>query len=236
MHVEQTVLLPGRLKLSEHAHRSQEPATNTSHGPEERLLSALLRSEFSFSELANDPPLGRLVNAVRELHDSVVGVQAPADVLDNVTQLLEQAGARLAPHRMPTDAPPSWDDLLRTARTRILAPPLADVTGDRNEFHATVTFGQFYVGGNGAVHGGAIPLLFDDVLGRLAITDRPICRTARLEVDYRRVTPLGRPLRVEARVEREEGRKRFLCGSLSDGDDLCAEAHALFVELREGAP
>jgi acyl-coenzyme A thioesterase PaaI-like protein len=173
---------------------------------------------------------------VRELHDSVVGVQAPEDVLTDVTRLLEQAAARLAPHRMPTDAPPSWDDLLGTARTRVLGPPLVGVTGGRDELYATVTFGQFYVGGNGAVHGGAIPLLFDDVLGRLALTGRPMCRTAHLEVDFRRVTPLGRALRVEARVEREEGRKRFLYGSLHDGYTLCAEARGLFIELREGAP
>jgi acyl-coenzyme A thioesterase PaaI-like protein len=209
---------------------------NSSDQPEDAALAAILRSEFTSSEVPGDARLDRLVAAVREVHDSVVGAQAPADVLEDVTELLERAAARLAPNRMRTDAPPSWDDLLRTARTRVLGPPLADLAGDRYQLHATVTFGQFYVGGNGAVHGGAIPLLFDDVLGRLALTGRPMCRTAHLGVDFRRVTPLGRPLRVEARFEREEGRKRFLYGALRDGDELCAEARALFIELRDGAP
>jgi acyl-coenzyme A thioesterase PaaI-like protein len=204
--------------------------------PQDPALAAILRSEFTSSEVPRDPRFDRLVAAVREVNDSVVGAVAPPEVLDDVSRLLEQAAARLSPHRMRTDGPPSWDDLLRTARTRILGPPLSDVTGDRDHLHATVTFGQFYIGGNGAVHGGAIPLLFDDVLGRLSITDRPICRTAHLEVDFRRVTPVGRPLRVEARFEREEGRKRFLYGALLDGEVLCAEAHGLFIELREGAP
>lgn len=205
-------------------------------GLENAALAAVLRSEFTSSQIGGDPGLDRLVIAVRQVNDSVVGAEAPADVLEEVTLLLDQAAERLAPHRMRTDAPPSWDDLLRTARTRVLGPPLSDVAGDRNELSATVTFGQFYIGGNGAVHGGAIPLMFDDALGRLAITGRPICRTAHLAVDFRRVTPVARPLRVEARFEREEGRKRFLSGALYDGDQLCADAHALFVELREGAP
>jgi acyl-coenzyme A thioesterase PaaI-like protein len=156
-------------------------------------------------------------------------------VVAEASALLERAADLLWPHRMRTDGPPSWDDLRRTAQTRVLNPPLVDVVGDRDGLTASVTYTAYYVGGNGAVHGGAIPLLFDEVLGRLANTDRPICRTAYLNVDFRHVTPVGRPLRVEARFEREEGRKRYLYGSFSDGEQLTAEAHGLFVELREGA-
>ena len=54
----------------------------------------------------------------------------------------------------------------------------------------TVRFGRHYLGGNNAAHGGAIPLLFDDALGRFANSHgRPIARTAYLHVDYRSVTP-----------------------------------------------
>ena len=54
--------------------------------------------------------------------------------------------------------------------------------------------------------------------------------------DFRRITPIGRPLRIEAAFDREEGRKRFLRGALYEGDDVTVEAEGLWVELREGAP
>lgn len=49
-----------------------------------------------------------------------------------------------------------------------------------DEKHATGTFrlGRYYLGGNGAAHGGVIPLMFDEVLGRLANTGRSRARTA----------------------------------------------------------
>ena len=41
---------------------------------------------------------------------------------------------------------------------------------DESEGHVRgrVVFRPFHLGGNGAAHGGTLPLLFDDVLGRLA--------------------------------------------------------------------
>jgi hypothetical protein len=39
---------------------------------------------------------------------------------------------------------------------------------------------------------------------------------------------------VEGRLDREEGRKRFLIGHLYDGDTLCADAEGLFIQLRRG--
>jgi acyl-coenzyme A thioesterase PaaI-like protein len=182
-----------------------------------------------------DPELARLVGALRQVQDSVVGAAPPAPVAAAVAELLEDISARLAPYRLPTDGPPSWDDLRRTAHTRVLGPVLEVSAVDRDSLQGTVTFTSFYLGGNGAAHGGAIPLFLDEVLGRLANSGRPICRTAYLNVDYRRVTPIGRKLRVEARFEREEGRKRYLHGALYDGEHLTAEGHGLFVELRAGA-
>jgi hypothetical protein len=36
--------------------------------------------------------------------------------------------------------------------------------------------------------------------------------------------------------ESEQGRKRFLRGTVHHGDRLCAEAEGLFVELKPGQP
>ncbi len=100
-----------------------------------------------------------------------------------------------------------------------------------------VTFRRFHLGGNGAAHGGTLPLFFDDVLGRLSNgVDRRVARTAYLHTNYRRITRVGVELHFEATVDRIEGRKRWASGRLFEGDQLVADAEGLFVELRPGQP
>ena len=209
--------------------RSPEPDARSRSASPSLYPGADVPSTVEAAELAD------LVAALRRVRDAVTGVEAPAGVVRQATGLLREAADVLEPYRMhPRDTAP-WDDLRRTLHTRSLNPPFADVESDRDQLRATITFTTFYAGGNGAAHGGAIPLLFDEVLGRLSNTDRSMSRTAYLNVDFRRVTPIDRPLRVEGRFEREEGRKRFLYGAIYDGEHLTAEAHGLFVALREGA-
>lgn len=121
-------------------------------------------------------------------------------------------------------------------RGQTMAPAFATHARDRNSMAGTVSFGRYFLGGNSAAHGGAIALLFDDVLGRLAGVDRPRARTAYLHVDYRAVTPLDVTLDVRAWFVSEQGRKRVLRGELRHGEIVCAEAEALFVQLRPGQP
>jgi acyl-coenzyme A thioesterase PaaI-like protein len=109
---------------------------------------------------------------------------------------------------------------------------------DRSSDHSVtgrVTFTPFHHGGGGAVHGGVIPMVFDQVLGRLTnVPGRGRARTAYLHVNYRQVTPIGTELRLDATIEREEGRKIFAGGRLRRGEELLADAEALFVRLRPG--
>jgi acyl-coenzyme A thioesterase PaaI-like protein len=100
-----------------------------------------------------------------------------------------------------------------------------------------VVFRRLHLGGGGAAHGGTLPLLFDEVLGRLSNSgDRPTARTAYLKVNYRHITPLNTELDVEGRLERQDGRKRWITGRLAHGDTLLADAEGLFVQLRPGQP
>jgi acyl-coenzyme A thioesterase PaaI-like protein len=99
-------------------------------------------------------------------------------------------------------------------------------------------FTRFHVGGNYAVHGGVLPLLFDHMFGMVShAAGRPISRTAFLHVDYRKVTPIDVPLLVRGRVTSTEGRKAFVAAELVDGDEtVLAEANGLMVRLRPGQP
>lgn len=122
-------------------------------------------------------------------------------------------------------------------RGQTMSPKLVVTASGPDSVEATVRFGDYFLGGNGAAHGGAVPLMFDEVLGRLANSSgRPAQRTAYLHTDFRSITPIGKELTVKGWVEREEGRKRFLRATLHDGDVLCAEAEGLFVALKPGQP
>jgi acyl-coenzyme A thioesterase PaaI-like protein len=118
----------------------------------------------------------------------------------------------------------------------LLLPFVADEQ-DETSITGRVVFDRFYLGGNGAAHGGALPLLFDEVLGMLGNSaGRTRARTAYLHVNYRAITPVDRELVLRAAIEREDGRKRFVTSTLHDGDRLVADAEGLFVELRPGQP
>ena len=94
------------------------------------------------------------------------------------------------------------------------------------------------MGGNYAVHGGVLPLMFDSMFGMLIhAAGRPISRTGFLHVDYRKVTPIDTELTMRGWVARTEGRKAFVNAELRDADDnLLAEANGLMIQLLAGQP
>lgn len=186
--------------------------------------------------LPSEPDRRELALALRGVEEVTIGTAAPASVSREAALALRKAQALLAPYSLEAAPAQGWADAERILGTRTLLPRPTDVRMDEHRLTASVTFSSFYAGGNGAVHGGAIPLLFDHLLGALAHRVGPRCRTAYLRVDYRNVTPVRRPLRAEAWIERVEGRKRFARGVLRDGETVTCEVDSLFVELRPGQP
>lgn len=109
---------------------------------------------------------------------------------------------------------------------------------DNGVLTGTATFGRYHLGRNGAVHGGCLGLLFDTIFGTgsLLLTDLRKLRTAYLNINYRKITPIEKELRYDCTLARVEGRKVFMTGRLLDGDEVLAEADALFVKLNPGQP
>lgn len=87
-------------------------------------------------------------------------------------------------------------------------------------------------GGPGRAHGGAVAALFDEGLGRANTAAGLNGMTVALEVRFRAGAPLGESLRLTARCDRVEGRKRFTSGELWAGDTLVAEATGVYVTER----
>jgi acyl-coenzyme A thioesterase PaaI-like protein len=179
-----------------------------------------------------------LVTAEREALDALAAASFPPEAAKQVTELLERI--RDLARRYEVGEPDRRDgwrtDLL--GRGNALLPPYVVDVESQGRVEGRVRFTRFFLGGNAAAHGGTLPLLFDDLLGR--VTNRGsavVARTAYLKVNYRKITPIGPELRYEAWVDRVEGRKKFAVGRLLDAEgNLLADADGLFVELLPGQP
>ena len=180
---------------------------------------------------------GPYIVAMREVQDLVGGTNPPTESLERATAHLGELAEMLRPYRCGEDdlIPGRRHDL--PGRGHPLLPPVVYHELGDLVIRGHVRFSQYYLGGNGAAHGGTLPLLFDEVLGHLCNAGgRPIARTAYLTVNYRAITPLDVDLVVEATVDREEGRKRYISGRLFRDDELLADAEGLFVVLLPGQP
>lgn len=176
--------------------------------------------------------LGDLISAVHDLHDALARGHLPANAVAEARAAVERATAALRPHAADVFDRPYGLLRQRPDRGTALVPPIHVETLTETELRATVTLSPFYVGGLGAAHGGVMGLVFDGAFGRVARTGfKTLSRTAFLKVDYRQVTPLDKELQIHAWLERVDGRKRFMRGTLHDGQDLLVDSEALFVAL-----
>lgn len=187
------------------------------------------------SDLPGGAAWGPYVDALREHLDALAGSLPPQEALDLLRSEVERWTSRLRRHQVPEQDQAFGHRVDLHGRGQVMTPRfvLSDRTGDR--LTGTVRFGRYFLGGNGAVHGGAVACFFDEVLGRFSDTGgRPPGRTVALDVSFRAVTPVDRDLQVEAWFEEEVGRKRSLRAEIRDGGLLCAQGRGLFLSLLAG--
>lgn len=183
------------------------------------------------------PAYAAFVRSFRDLQDAIACSNPPEDVWTQAEVLAAGLFERLGPWTVPEGAQPAGTRMDLPGRGHpFLLPFVPEESTDRS-IQGRVVFRRFHLGGGGAAHGGALPLFFDEILGRLANAgERPRARTAYLTVNYRHITPIEVELTAEATLDRQEGRKRWISGRLYDGQTLLADAEGLFVELRPGQP
>ena len=182
------------------------------------------------------PGFGRFLDSMRRLQDLAVSVNPDSDTwsqaADRATELVTllepfQAGEGVGPANRVVELPGAGS---------LLMPPYHVTSFKPEGVQLSVQFSRFHVGGNYAVHGGVLPLLFDSIFGMVIhAAGRPISRTAFLHVDYRKVTPIDTPLTANGWIRETEGRKAFVNAELRDSDgNLLAEANGLMVLLLAG--
>lgn len=184
------------------------------------------------------PDYGRFLAAVRDLQDHARAADAPDDVVAKAADLIADVNALLAPYDTDEWTSPSGRRLDLPSRGNLLPVPMRIEKHDDGHVRGTARFRRYHLGRNGAAHGGAIGLLFDSVLGTASVlvTGNRYQRTAFLHLDYRALVPIDKDLQVDAWVADVDGRKIFVHVRLSDGDTLCTEGEALFVQLKPGQP
>ncbi|WP_040783848.1 PaaI family thioesterase [Nocardia pneumoniae] len=184
------------------------------------------------------PNFGEFVDDMRTLQDLAVSVDAPDDVFGAARAKARELIDLLEPYRAPELQGPAGRAVELPGRGSLLLLPWRVVEAGPDGIEMTGVFRRFHLGGNGAAHGGVLPLLFDDLLGMIVhYAGRPISRTAFLHVNYRKVTPLETALTVRGRVDRIEGRKTFITAELLDEQgNLLADCEGLMVQLLPWQP
>ncbi|OLL21542.1 MULTISPECIES: PaaI family thioesterase [unclassified Rhodococcus (in: high G+C Gram-positive bacteria)] len=173
-----------------------------------------------------------LVAAVRAVQEAFTRSRPDPAAASGIAGTLRSVAQRLEELEVGEDdqiAGHRWD---LAGRGQALAPPLHIDAVTETTARGRVTVGRFHAG-RYAMNGGVTPLIFDEIMARLANdSGRPWARTAYLNVNFRAPAPLDVELRVEAEYLRQDGRKRFMRGTMYHGEVLVADADGLWVELK----
>lgn len=189
-----------------------------------------------FQVLDEPAGFGRFGTAMRRAQDLAVSADAPD--WNAAAERVEDLIAYLAPHEKPGGLAPAGRVATLPGAGSVMMPPWRIRSFTPETVEVEVRYSRYHVGGNNAVHGGMVAMMFDVMCGIIIhAIGRPISRTAFLHVDYRNVTPIDVPLTVRGWSPKVEGRKAFVNAELISPDGtLLAEANGLMVQLLPGQP
>lgn len=183
-----------------------------------------------------------LAAAVRRLMNATVLSSAEPDTfrsaaaeIDAVVQRLSVGGLR---ESMPL---PDEEGMRRGQRPHSpvigaanpLAPPLVVRVLDDCSVVGECTLQPIQEGPPGAVHGGWVATILDQLLGHATAASGNRGFTAELTVRYRRPTPYGVPLTLHGRTDDVDGRRVRASAEIVVDGVVTAEAQALFLKPSE---
>ena len=194
--------------------------------------------ELSEDEIARQEALhGPLAHAVRGLVDATIRTEVDDAEVRAVTAEVEALTARLRARQLPGSygvrlAPDGrrtrpWGNAVVGLRNPV-APPLVMTRDPEGRAWSDFTLGAAYEGPPGLVHGGVSALILDQVLGEAAGAGGKPGMTGTLTIRYRRGTRLG-ALHAEGHIDRVEGYKTWVVGSISDAEGVTVEAEGVFI-------
>lgn len=203
---------------------------------------------------AGGPDDRRLADAARRVIRGVRRTAVDDDARNRAMALLSEASAVLEAQVEPG---PIWQTGLTSldrfdpnaplseifpfspalGRRNPVAPMVEVEVSDDKVVHGTATFTEPYGGPPfDTCHGGVIALVYDDIVGLAAMVGAGGGMTARLTVNYRKPTPLYRPITLRAWLEEHDGRKFVARGEMRLEGELLSEADGLFIQPRGFPP
>lgn len=176
-----------------------------------------------------------LADSVRDLVEATIQTTVGEEEVARARAEIDAVVARLRASRIDGPAGVRYNSESRTwswgnavvGERNAVAPPLEVVKGD-GSVHAETVLGVRYEGPPGMVHGGVAAMLLDHLMGVVASAGKRLTMTGTLTMRYRRATPLG-PVRLEGRIDREEGRKIFVVATIADPEGVTVEAEGTFI-------
>ena len=103
---------------------------------------------------------------------------------------------------------------------------------EKDTYITTFTPGPQHQGYDGIVHGGIVSTLLDEIMARYVYSKGINAVTARLEIRYRRPTPVGQELTITGKIDRQRGKMFEMTGciQLADGT-VTAEGKATVMKV-----
>ncbi|HWU32430.1 MAG TPA: PaaI family thioesterase [Marmoricola sp.] len=181
-------------------------------------------------------PRDRLVRATRRLAAAVGRTDVDAEAMrltaqqieELVPPLEEQAYDRVP--RTPFDAAVGADEYAWQVHNPAM-PGIRMRFVDGEARAELASLSHLYEGPEGYVHGGVSAMLMDCMLSSVVQYHGFRAVTASLTTDYRRPTPLGRPLTLTGRVVEISERKAMTSGELICDGLVRIEARALMIRV-----
>ena len=180
-----------------------------------------------------------LGDAVRQLMDASVLTAADDDELElaakeiaAIAARLDDAGRRELMQSRDVESMRRGDRPYSPVigQANPIAPPMTVRVLDDSTVVGECTMRPIHEGPPGAVHGGWVATLLDQLLGHATAASGNPGFTAELTVRYRRPTPYGLPLTLRGRTDDVDGRRVRASAEIVVDDVVTAEAKALFLK------
>jgi uncharacterized protein (TIGR00369 family) len=103
---------------------------------------------------------------------------------------------------------------------------------DRNCFVCRFRLDKRFTGPPAHCHGGIIATILDEAMGKVNRLRNVVALTSEMTVNYVRPVPLNKPLRVESREVRVEGRRHMHAAEiLNQKGDVLARGRGIFIAI-----
>jgi uncharacterized protein (TIGR00369 family) len=103
---------------------------------------------------------------------------------------------------------------------------------ERQTFVCKFRLSKRYTGPPGHCHGGIIACILDDAMGKVNKLHHVVALTREMTVEYLKPVPLNKPLRVEGREIKKEGRTHINAAEiLNEKNEVLARSRGIFIAI-----